>query len=419
MSNNPNNDILLICNQFPFGHGETFLANEFPYLYENFRKIVILVRTDANTQTRAVPEDVTILKIPAKSPSKIKLAMLLLKHVYLLAGLLIEEINAISTVYGKKPNMKQLKKMWHDAVKSIELASFIKKHILGRISGNAVLYSYWQNSAAVAALLVKKEFPEHKVICRTHRSDLYFYAQEDNYLSFRRFISKNTDKLFFISEDGMKYQTQLLKKSYAGFVVSRLGVKKEVELIPKKKSGKRTIVSCSNIIPVKRIELIVKALAMVEKIDIEWIHFGGGYLEDSVKASAKQMLSSKINIEYWFKGKTENKAIHRFYAENHVDLFINVSESEGLPVSIMEAISYGIPVLATDVGGTGEIISDTVGKLMKKDLSPAELANHIKTFFKKSSQRINAYAKNAREFGRSNYSSEKNYNNFIKQIQTL
>ncbi len=419
MSSNTKKDLLLICNRFPFGHGETFLANEFPHLHENFRKIVILVRTDATIQTRVVPDDVSILKISPKSSSKIKLSALLFKYMSLLFVLLKEEINAISSVYGDKLNTKQIKQMWHDAVKAIELASFIKKNILKELSNNAVIYSYWQNSATVAALLVRKEFPGHKVICRAHRGDLYFYAQEIHYLSYRRFISENIDKLFFISDDGMKYQTQLLKKSYAGFVVSRLGVKKERELIPKKKLGKRTIVSCSNIIPVKRIELIVKALALVEEIEIKWIHFGGGYLEDSVKDTAKQMLSSKTNIKYCFKGKTDNKVIHRFYAENQIDLFINVSESEGIPVSIMEAINYGIPVLATDVGGVGEIITEAFGKLIKKNLSPAELANHIKTFFENSPQSLDTYSKKAREFGRDNYSSEKNYNDFIKQIQTI
>lgn len=416
MSNNTKKDLLLICNHFPFGHGETFLANEFPYLHDNFRKIVILVRTDANTKTRIVPDDVSIFKISPKSSSKIKLSVLLFKQMNLLVGLLKEEINTISSVYGNKLSMNQIKQMWHDVVKSIELASFIKRNILRELSNNAVIYSYWQNSATVAALLIRKEFPEYKVICRAHRGDLYFYAQENHYLSYRRFISENIDKLFFISDDGMKYQTQLLKKSYASFVVSRLGVKKERELIPKKKLEGRTIVSCSNIIPVKRIELIVKALALIEEIDIKWIHFGGGYLEDSVKATAKQMLSSKTNIRYCFKGKTDNKAIHRFYAENHINLFINVSESEGIPVSIMEAISYGIPVLATDVGGTGEIVTDAIGKLLERNLSPATLAKHIKTFFTPSPEKLSDYSKNARELGRKDYSSEKNYNNFIKQI---
>jgi len=42
-----------------------------------------------------------------------------------------------------------------------------------------------------------------------------------------------------------------------------------------------------------------------------------------------------------------------YYASNPVDVFINTSSSEGLPVSIMEAMSFGIPVIATNVGGTG------------------------------------------------------------------
>ncbi|MFR4320263.1 MAG: glycosyltransferase [Blautia massiliensis (ex Durand et al. 2017)] len=37
---------------------------------------------------------------------------------------------------------------------------------------------------------------------------------------------------------------------------------------------------------------------------------------------------------------------------------MNVSSSEGIPVSIMEATSFGIPGIATDAGGTKEIIRD-------------------------------------------------------------
>ncbi len=47
-----------------------------------------------------------------------------------------------------------------------------------------------------------------------------------------------------------------------------------------------------------------------------------------------------------------------FFKENSVDLFINASITEGTPVSIMEAISCGIPIIATDVGGNPEIVSE-------------------------------------------------------------
>jgi glycosyltransferase involved in cell wall biosynthesis len=65
---------------------------------------------------------------------------------------------------------------------------------------------------------------------------------------------------------------------------------------------------------------------------------------------------------------------------NSVDLFLNVSTTEGVPVSIMEAFSAGIPVYATNVGGTSEIVNSGNGKLMDKDLTPEKLAHEIRSF---------------------------------------
>jgi glycosyltransferase involved in cell wall biosynthesis len=48
------------------------------------------------------------------------------------------------------------------------------------------------------------------------------------------------------------------------------------------------------------------------------------------------------------------------------DIFVNPSYSEGLPTSVMEAAVVGLPIIATDVGGTKEIIEDgTTGMLYK------------------------------------------------------
>jgi colanic acid/amylovoran biosynthesis glycosyltransferase len=71
-------------------------------------------------------------------------------------------------------------------------------------------------------------------------------------------------------------------------------------------------------------------------------------------------------------GNVENSKILDFYSENYVDLFINFSEFEGVPVSIMEAQSAGIPVLATKVGGTSEIVSSDNGFLVEKHFDLSE-----------------------------------------------
>ena len=60
-----------------------------------------------------------------------------------------------------------------------------------------------------------------------------------------------------------------------------------------------------------------------------------------------------------------------------VDLFLNVSEYEGVPVSVMEAQSFGIPVIATAVGGTPEIVNEENGFLLPENPSQDEIASAI------------------------------------------
>ena len=62
-------------------------------------------------------------------------------------------------------------------------------------------------------------------------------------------------------------------------------------------------------------------------------------------------------------GNTANRDIQRFYSENYISAFISLSSTEGVPVSFTEALSYGIPIFATDVGGNGELVNDSNGYL--------------------------------------------------------
>lgn len=58
-----------------------------------------------------------------------------------------------------------------------------------------------------------------------------------------------------------------------------------------------------------------------------------------------------VNVAYNFVEYLNNEEVYTFYRNNRVDVFLNVSESEGVPVSIMEAMSCHIPTIAPDVGG--------------------------------------------------------------------
>jgi glycosyltransferase involved in cell wall biosynthesis len=68
------------------------------------------------------------------------------------------------------------------------------------------------------------------------------------------------------------------------------------------------------------------------------------------------------------RGATPNARLLNEYALGAYDIFISMSSSEGIPVSVIEAMAYGIVPLCTDAGGTREAITPDVGVLLPLDV---------------------------------------------------
>lgn len=93
---------------------------------------------------------------------------------------------------------------------------------------------------------------------------------------------------------------------------------------------------------------------------VQFCIYGEGESEQVYKNMVRgRNLQDKI----WFMGKDRIFNIMR-----DVDLFLSTSRYEGLPNAIMEAMAYGVPIVATDIGGTNELIVDgETGLLARKD----------------------------------------------------
>ena len=106
----------------------------------------------------------------------------------------------------------------------------------------------------------------------------------------------------------------------------------------------------------------------------------------------------------------------QFYADNHPVLFINLSYVEGIPVSIMEAFSYGIPALATDVGATKELVKNqNNGYLIKRDYMIGEVSDTINRYLALSDAEINQYRENAERTWEREY-QEENFTSFVEAL---
>ena len=182
--------------------------------------------------------------------------------------------------------------------------------------------------------------------------------------------------LFRSSENGERYLQKLYGPEVGGKTyIARLGTVRTAAVSKSKvREDEIVLVSCSNLAEVKRVHLLIRALRKSNK-PIHWYHFGDGELRADLEEQAKALPD---HITCTFMGFQANEDIQRFYAEHHIDAFLNVSRSEGVPVSVMEAQSYGIPIIATDVGGTSEIVHDREnGVLLAVDFTDQDLLDAI------------------------------------------
>ena len=109
----------------------------------------------------------------------------------------------------------------------------------------------------------------------------------------------------------------------------------------------------------KRIDILLEALARVarEGVACKCIILGDGPLKDQLIAQAESIgLSGRV----FFEGFHEDV---RPYLQAG-SAFILTSDTEGLPLSILEAIACGLPSIVTNVGGNAEIIIDRVHGLI-------------------------------------------------------
>ena len=237
----------------------------------------------------------------------------------------------------------------------------------------------------------------------------------------RRQFPNKIDHIFTLSESANHYLIETYGFDQNNISVSRLGVDDLGITTQATDENQFHLVSCSALRPVKQVNLIIDILEKLSEnysnIDIHWTHIGEGSLFKTLSEYARIKLRDKKNITYSFLGHLNNSEVYTFYKKNRVDVFINVSQSEGVPVSIMEALSCRIPIVASDVGGISDMVkTDYNGKLVAESSSLKGYLDAFSTldFFKNPEIRENAY-----RIFLHNYNAKINYFAFILYLSGL
>jgi colanic acid/amylovoran biosynthesis glycosyltransferase len=369
-------NIIFFSYNYPYSIDYSWKRNELSELAKHYKIMLIPYMANSKIPLSNVPEGIEVLQPLVNNEIKGKwqqLVILILskRRLFYFREFFREKVfknkswiqDWLATVVMTERLLK------HPIIKS--LLSFKEEN------KNTILYFYW-GLGTTLILPFLKNARYFKVIVRFHGFDLY--AERRNfYLPFRTDMLKSIDFAIPISEDGKAYLQNRYPNLNLKFKVFRLGVKKNGESFASS-DGVLRIVTCSHVIALKRLEIVSQALKHVD-FSVEWTHFGDGLLFDQLKMNVRKLPS---NVLVNLIGRVTNGEVLKFYSNHPVDLFVNVSSTEGVPVSIMEALAAGIPVYATNVGGTHEIVDKSNGKLLDKEITHTDLANELKLFYNMS-----------------------------------
>ena len=123
----------------------------------------------------------------------------------------------------------------------------------------------------------------------------------------------------------------------------------------------------------------------------------------------------KIEFDVEFCGYTPIEKILNYYTTNFVDLAILLSKSEAAPLSLQEAISFGIPIVATDVGGIREIYessNDRIGFITSPHPHKEEIAQIVFDFMMLKPDVRNNISHSAYLCWKNHWDASINYTNF-------
>jgi glycosyltransferase involved in cell wall biosynthesis len=113
--------------------------------------------------------------------------------------------------------------------------------------------------------------------------------------------------------------------------------------------------------------LVAAAKVLANGSDMRFVALGQGPMEQELREQADRL---GLGERFRFLGYRPD-AVDVMAA---FDIFCLPSRHEGLPVALMEALVLGIPVVATDVGGTGEIVTDGREAVLVPPGDPERLA---------------------------------------------
>jgi glycosyltransferase involved in cell wall biosynthesis len=400
-------ELVLLTAAYPFGReSEPFLEPEVEVLADRFERVYVLP-SHREEGLRVLPSNVELVEMDwlegSTRAEKLR-AIRSRDAAWVIAQTLRRSSKRRAYARGWRVYLDILAQ---NLVKLRLLQTLVTER---RLSG-AVFYDHWFENSTLAIALLRRSGSVRAAVARAHRFDIYDELWNDRPVPFREVKAALLDAVFPVSDSGARYLAGRVPFAQEKLVVHRLGVRDPGRPSPVGDEAAPLIVTCARLTPRKRVHEVPEVLASLGR-PVRWVHLGDGPERERVVDAASQLGD---HVAWELRGQVDHADVLRFYERNHVDALLSLSESEGLPVSMMEAQSYGIPVVARGVQGVPEIVTAETGVLLAPGAATAEAATALATALVPGRFEPEA----VRAAFRDRYEAKANYNRFADALIAL
>lgn len=281
---------------------------------------------------------------------------------------------------------------------------------LSIFSKDSNIHAQFATQPAIISMLIKQHFKDLPSYSFTfHAYDIYF---KNKWLEL---LINNSKYAFSCSAFNVKYISgQYPKANPKKIVISRMGVFQHRNHIRTKRSQYRAIKVglMSWFVKKKGIIYLLESVKKVvdNKFDIRLTLAGDGPLKNNI---LEYIASNGINNYISYVGKISGGEKEKFF--NDIDVFVLPSiptsnDMDGIPFVLMEAISYGIPIISTRVSGIPEICMNNVNGFLVPPHNSVKLSEAIIKFIEMSDYEYLEFSRNALNVGK-DYDIRKNSQN--------
>jgi glycosyltransferase involved in cell wall biosynthesis len=365
-------ELWLFTIRYPYGTLESSLEHELPVLSRHFSKIVIFPLLP-DTGIRPLPPNVEVRSVLHR-PFHAAGPLTVLRH-WRLWRMLWKEVfrSAPSGSVRRQYRWLTINKMRQALERTLVFQQAVGADYDPE---RVVLYSSWTLDWATILGLWKEVDPRVHFVTRMRGFDLYHHRVPGNWQVFQAFHVKRIGHLYTTCEAARAYITARYPELGPRTSISPTATDDHGQG-PWSPSDVLRVVSCSNLLPIKRVHLIAEAIAGMDR-PVHWTHFGDG---PELKRIEQALAKAGPSIRATLEGRWSNADIIAWYRAHPVDLFVHVSSTEGgVSVALQEAVSFGIPVMGCDTGGVSEIANSRTGELLPWNISSDELRARMEHF---------------------------------------